>query len=537
MKLQNHEETIMRAYVWSLHANGEAVEEAKQIAKQSINLFKRAEGDEIRAMEGHTDPVPIYTIAKYVAEKYLTSLNDFIKEAESKRTLHDLDMWWKQHQGRVKLNLSEHDFNEFAIKIMPSLRSKFEGEEGAACAILTEDEQVQPEDYTDLIVDIRPGKMVSSTFPAFSKFWNNALEEAKNFVPQSEDDLKRIREHEKACKNIENKISEVLEKALMGDPKIQSLVEDLKKLGGKTRASRLDAGKIASEWMDNQKSKVVTEHLARVKDAADKLFVGEIAKGRDDADVKGRLVASYKGKRTVDTVKQAVEEEAGRIIDEMNDRAARCRSNLEKIEASGRPALFQDQDFLMTLDTETLEQQVTIRIQQDDLLKTQVQRHPQKLANWKATIADIDNVPHLDNWYLKHWDEVKESLPHEKDREELLQYCGERKQALKAEYAKSAANNPPPPESPQQEQPASHHVAYRPAEDRKAEPTPPPTSHQETTGEEEEGPEEINLMLKFTIFGTVEQAKEIAGKVYNLIGENPLLQADQNGNKVTMTRI
>jgi hypothetical protein len=249
--------------------------------------------------------------------------------------------------------------------------------------------------------------------------------------------------------------------------------------------------------------------------------------------VKGRLVAAYKGKRTVETIKTAVEEGAGRIIDEMNDQAERCRSNLKMIKASGRPALFQDQETLMTWVPESLAQEIKIRVQQDDLLKAQAQRHPQKLANWKATVDAIDNAPHLDNWYLKHWDEVKESLPHEKDREELLQYCGERKQKLKAEYARFV-NNPPPPESPQQEhESASPHVAYGPAAGRYAEPAPPATDQQEATGEEEEeGPEEFNLQFEFKLLCTKQQVKKFADDVYALIGNNPMLQG-----KITLRRI
>lgn len=538
---QNYEEIIMMSYVWSLYSSGETKEEAEKIAGQNINRFKKAEGDEIRADEGHNNPIPVEQLAEYVAGKYLTSLDSFIKEAESKETLLELEDWWQKHQNRVSMNLSKDDFSEFAMKTMFSLRSKFDGgseNDPSTVSVINDEEKINKVNCTDLIVDIRPGEMVSSNFSSFAKFWGDALEEAKKFIPQSEDDLKRIREHEKACRDVENKISEVIEKALMGNPKIQSLVEGLKELGGKTRASRIDAGKIASEWMEGQKKQAVEEHLARVKDAADKLFVGEIAKGRNDADTKGRLVASYKGKRTVGTIITAVEEEAGRIIEEMNDLAARCRSNLKLIEESGHPALFQDKENLMTWEQERLEQQIKLRVQQDELLKAKAKRAPEKLAEWKATVSEIDNVPHLDNWYLKHWGEVKESLTHEDDQAELLKFCGEHKQKLKSEYAKSA-NSPPPPEDP----PQGHgDVHFQPDdkqhEERHEESAPPATDDQGTVEEAvQEEPELINLEMSFCIFGTRKDAKKIAGDVYNLIGKNPMLQEDENGNKITLRRI
>lgn len=527
MKQQNHEETIMKAFVWSLYSNGEPLEEAKQIATKNVNRFKKTEGDEIREKEGHNDPIGIYVLAKHVAEKYLTSLDGFVKEAESKKTLRDLDKWWQKHQLRASMNLSEHNFNELAIKIMPSLRSKLEGEGDAVCVIPPEDEQAQASGCTDLVVSIDPkGLSVSDNFPKYAEMWRAEMRKA-DFIPQAEGDLKIIRDNEKKCKDVEGKIditlqniSEYLEKALQGDPEVKRYTDELISLRKKmqalkeeTAAHRKNIAHAPKRYMDDQKKQAVTEHLARVRDAADKLFVGAITKGRNDADAKVRLVASYKGKRTVDTVKQAVEEEADKIIDEMNDMAALCRSNLNMIEMSGRPALFQDKEALMTWEPERLEQEIKLRVQQEELLKAKAQRNPDKLAEWKDTVDDIDNVPKLDNWYKAHWGEVKESLPHEEDQAELLKHCGERKQKLKAEYATSI-NNPPPHEDPPQGPDGK--------KGRQKESAPSEAEHQET----EEEPEEINLILKFTVFGTVKQAKEIATEVYNLIGENPLLQGE-----------
>jgi hypothetical protein len=148
----------------------------------------------------------------------------------------------------------------------------------------------------------------------------------------------------------------------------------------------------------------------------------------------------------------------------------------------------------MVWEPERLEQVITIRVQKDDLLKAQAVRQPEKLEEWKQKINEIENIPHLDNWYRKHWGEVKKSLPHEEDQAELLKYCGEHKQKLKAEYAKSI-NNPPLPED---EEPAQQ--------------------------AEVEEPEPIKLQLEFALFCTKGQAKKIGQDVYALIGENPMLQ-------------
>lgn len=121
---KNSEEKIKRAYVWDLYSNGETKEEAEEIASQNINRFKKAEGDEIREAEGHSDSVPIEQLAEYISRKYLTSLKVFVAEAKSKRTLYDLETWWQKHQERARMNLTEKEFNELAIKVMPCLFNK-----------------------------------------------------------------------------------------------------------------------------------------------------------------------------------------------------------------------------------------------------------------------------------------------------------------------------------------------------------------------------------------------------------------------------
>lgn len=549
---QNHKETIMRAFVWSLYSNGETKEEAERLAAKNINLFEKAEGDEIRQAEGHNKPIGTYLLAKHVAEKYLTSLDGFIKEAESKETMLELEDWWQKHQFRASMNLSVADFNEFAMNIMFSLRSKFEREnedDPITVAEILDEQHGQPETCTDLVVRIDQKQLIiSDNFAQYAEAWRAEMRDA-DFIPTAEVDLKDIRDNEKKCKEVEEAIDAVideisfhLEEVGKTDPKIKEytdrLIDSRKKLRvlkEETIAHRKKISHAPKRYMDDQKKKVVDEQLSRIKDAADQLFVGEIAKVRNDADAKYRLVAAYKSKRTVETIKNAVEEEAGRIIEEMNERAARCRSNLKLIEASGHPALFQDKGSLMTLEPESLEKEIKLRVQQDELLKSKVKRNPEKLAELEATVSEIDNVPHLENWYNAHWGEVKESLPHEEDREELLKFCGEHKQKLKSEYAKSV-NSPPPPEEPPQGHGNVHlQPDDKPRKYRQKESAPSETEHHEAqVGAEQEEPELISLEMSFSIFGTKKDAKKIANDVYNLIGKNPMLQEDENGNKITL---
>lgn len=505
MKPQNHEDTIMRAYVWSLHSNGKTIADAREIARKNINMFNRAEILEIQETEGHSNPISFEKLAEYTANKYLTSFGNFIKEAQSKEDLHDLEAWWQKHQVRISMNISEADFNEFAIETMPALRSKFEDKEQDNSAATVMPDEVQAEECTDLVVSIDPKQLViNDNFSIYAEQWRAEMRKA-DFLPQAEEDLKDLRNNEKKCREVEKAIDGVidelsghLEEVGKTDPKIKEytnrLVDNRKKLRvlkEETVAHRKKISHAPKRYMDDQKKQAVEEHFTRVNDTADQLFVGEIAKGRNDVDVKSRLVAAYKGKRTVDTIRTAIEEEADRIIAEMNERASLCRSNLKLIEAAGRPAIFQDKSNLMTLDTEILEQQITIRLQQDD----------------------------------------------------LLQFCGEHKQKLKAEYAKSV-NSPPPPEEPQQERVhhAANHVSPSPQHEERHEEPPTTTDSQEAEeeaagGAVDEKPEEIKLALEFTVFGTKEQVKKIANDVFACIRKNPLLQADKDGNTIVLRRI
>lgn len=556
MKQQNHEDTIMRAYVWLLHSNGETKEEAEKIALKEINNFKQAEACSLQGEIGVIGgTVHIDQLAEYVAQKYLTSLDGLVAEATSKKTLHGLEAWWQKHQKRCSMNLSEEEFNELAIKVMPRLFTK-KKEGGDAVTPESEPVHELQQDCTALVVDINPKELaINDNFSIYAAAWREEMRKA-DFIPQDEAALKVIRANEKKCKEVEGTIDDILgeisahlEEVGRTDPRVKAytdkLVDNRAKLNTlkqETAAHRKNIAHAPKRYMNDQKDKAVKEHHARVKDAADQLFVGEIAKGRNDAGTRDRLVAAYKGKRTVPTIQSAVEEEAARIIEEMNDRAALCRSNLELIAASGRPALFQDQKTLMTWNQENLEQEITIRVQKDDLLKAQAVRKPEKLEEWKSKVNEIGNIPYLKNWYVAHRPEIESDLPHDDDRAAFIEHCGARKQQLSVEFAKSM-NTPPPPESDNSAKSAStgpHQCDDEPCKNNNA----PAGAHRQDEEREEDSeelrthqsedgsPKPIKLQLEFELFCTSEQAKKIGKDVYAMIGKNPMLQGD-----ITLRRI
>lgn len=463
MAAVNHEDTILRAYICSLVSSGMATEEAKELASKHVNQFKRAEIVAFKEEGGIDGSVLVEKLAEYVAGKYLSPLSSFIEEAKSKKTLHELDVWWQKHQHRAHLNLSEAEFNDLAMKSMPELRANFSDSEPEQAGKEVSSAPAQEETAgarTDLIIDVRPDDLsVVDNLSEYASLWVNKLKRTKALVPQTESDLKVFRDVEKECKDVEKKLDDFLklvvkylEDALKGDPEAEKYAnkliekrETLEKLREETRRYRLDISKVPKEWLNEKKAAAVKEHLQQVENFANGLFIGSIEKAKDTSDVKNRLTAAYKSKRTVETVFSAVETEADLIVSEMQERAARCNANLKLIAESGCPTLFQDQDSLMLWETDRLEQEIKLRLQADDLAKARAVRMPEELARWKRTIDGITTIPHLDNWYHAHWAEVKKSMPHEDDKAELLEYCGVRKNQLAQEYARSV-NEPPPPD-------------------------------------------------------------------------------------------
>lgn len=455
---EKFEKTILRAYICSLMSSGIKKSEAEHLAKNNLGLFKEAEAAKIQTTDGYNYPVPNDMLAKYVSEKYLTPLSSFIEDAKSKRTLQDLDVWWQKHQNRASMNLSEGDFNELAIHIIPSLRAGFVEEPTLPTEETSHAQEDAPQICTDLVIDINPDKLsVNDNFLQFAEHWRLEMQKA-DFVPQAEDDLKDIRGNIKKCQVVEaqiddalQRLSEYLELALKGDPEVKKYTDYLldrrnkmQLLREETRSHRLNIANIPKKWLNNQKAAAVTEHLELVNTRAEQLFYGKIISGRNDADARARLIAAYKNKRTVGSIVAAVESEADLIISEMESRAELCRQNLERIEGSGRPALFQDWKSLMIWEPELLEQQIRLRIQTEDLEKARAKRCPEKLAEWKAIVDGITNIPNLESWFPAHKDEINQTMPHEDDRDELIQHCGARKQHLKVEFAKKMA--PPPPD-------------------------------------------------------------------------------------------
>lgn len=450
--LINHEEVIMEAFVRMLTRAGET--EPEKVARKNINNFKRDHVIQFRESSSIPvgESVSRAQLAQYVSEKYpVYDLEHYKKEAGSKKNQYDLDMWWSKFQERAHRDLnSDDDFTALA-KHVALLRTRLRVTEEAATEA--------PQATKELVIDIKPGELaVNDNFRAFADEWRREMQQA-DFIPQAEGDLKVIRANEKKCKEVEEKINSTLQEiakhlelALKGDPEVKkytdrllSLREEMQALYDETRKHRINASKMPKKWLDDQKTAAVTEHLERVNALGSLLFGGEILCGRNDTDARARLIAAHKGRRTVETIFTAVEAEADLIISEMEARAKLCHSNLKLIEESGRPALFQDKVTLMVWDPEKLQQEIKLRVQQEALLKAQAKRNPEKLAEWKHTLDQIDNVPHLENWYNAHWAEVKASMPHEEDQNELLTHRGTRMQQLKRDFAK-AMNEPPPPE-------------------------------------------------------------------------------------------
>lgn len=424
MAAVNHEEMIQKAYLCQLVSMDTGKEDAEDIVEKHINDliglndFKRDEVIKYNLAHGTSGPVDTVDLAWYVTGKYLSPLSSFIEDAKNKKTLHEP---------------------------VPEAETEPAQETGT-------------ETCTDLIIDVRPGELaVIDNFQLFSESWREEMRKA-DFIPQAEGDLQVIRANEKKCKEIEKKIDEslqgiasYLDKALEGDPdakrytdNLMNLRKRLQSLKEETAAHRKNIAKMPTKWMNDQKAAAVSEHLRRVEHYANDIFVGPVAKTKDTTDVKSRLTAAYKNKRTVETVFAAVKEEADLIMSEMQERVARCNANLKLIADTGYPSLFQDRETLMVWDTGMLEQQIKIRVQNAELEKARAVRKPEELARWKRTVDGIKNIPHLENWFSAHWDEIKKSMPHEDDQAELIEYCGVRKQQLKQKHAKSV-NEPPPP--------------------------------------------------------------------------------------------
>jgi hypothetical protein len=343
--------------------------------------------------------------------------------------------------------------------------------------------------------------------------------EKADIVPQSEDDVKFLRDHQKDCLELEGIIDSIFEAAKSGNADIKSVFNSLDALKIDTRAHRL-----ADSWLTNQKQAAVQVQVERVAADFGLLFTGRTTRaGKSFCEIMPRLERAGKGKKTPDTYRDAVSAEADIIISEMEALSNQCNDNLIVIDAIGMPTLFPDIDALMLMPPEQLAAITARRVAehnlQEEKKKVQIKRNPEKLAELKKEVCAINNIIHLENWWNKHEDEIKEALPHSDDIAVLLTFCGERRAELNIKL-KEDRNDPPPPMHGDMhpESGPAHSQSEMVRQEERATMEGLLTSTQEEHADHEEN---LSFIFKVTIPGNSQASKDIAndlgGDLWGLI--------------------
>ena len=196
-----------------------------------------------------------------------------------------------------------------------------------------------------LIVSI-DGSIQESNFGEYKSAWIAQLKQV-NLNPQTDNELAEAEVFVKDCKAAEGAISEARDKAMSGTADIATLMTDMEEVRERLRAVRLPVSKAVKSAKDQKK-------LDAINNAYDKigLYIDSIYSDENLKFLKGKfsinrdsLNDAVKGKRTMESIENALEVDAELQIEEVSELVEIGRENNEAITGGDESHMHLFPDF------------------------------------------------------------------------------------------------------------------------------------------------------------------------------------------------
>lgn len=144
----------------------------------------------------------------------------------------------------------------------------------------------------------------------------------------------------KWCADVEQRLAAAKAHALSQTASIDELFRAIDDISAEARRVRLDLEKLVKSRKEEIKTEVVSAAIKQLHAhvSALNLRIGKPLMTQVPADFAGAI----KGKRSLDSIKDAVDTELARAKIQANEAADRIQINLRSIEAAGMPLLFPD---------------------------------------------------------------------------------------------------------------------------------------------------------------------------------------------------
>ncbi len=179
---------------------------------------------------------------------------------------------------------------------------------------------------------------------------------------QTDQDFADAESTVKFCKTVEERLDAAKQHALSQTADIDLLFRTIDEISAEARAKRLELDKLVKSRKAAIRDEILLEARRKWSDHINQInaTLGKLRLPEPDVDFAGAM----KGKRTVASLRDAVDTELANAKIEANARADRMRANLEilRSEAKGYETLFSDAQTLVQKDPDDLRAVIKTRI-------------------------------------------------------------------------------------------------------------------------------------------------------------------------------
>ena len=205
------------------------------------------------------------------------------------------------------------------------------------------------------------GMVEASNLPEFEKHALAVLDNINRDL-QTDEDFANAAKTVKWAQDVEERLAAAKQHALSQTASIDELFRTIDKVSEETRRVRLDLDKLVTA-----RKKAIKQEIAIAAKTSLDQHIAEInagLKGVQLPQIPADFNTAMKGKRTVETLRSAADNEAARAKVEATKLAERIQKNLLQLDATGKDFLFSDRQQLVLKDPEDLQAFIAARLAQ-----------------------------------------------------------------------------------------------------------------------------------------------------------------------------
>lgn len=218
-----------------------------------------------------------------------------------------------------------------------------------------------PEELPALFAEVQ-GKVISTNL---AEFKNQALNifQSINKDLATDEDFANAEKTVKWCEGVETKLEATKEHVLGQTASIDELFRTIDEIKDEARRTRLDLNKLVQSRKKSIRDEILFEAKSKLADHIDQINATLGGKIKIP-DVKADFPGVMKNKRTISSLRNAVDTELARAKLEANEVADKIRLNLDTLrsEAEGFAGLFPDAQQLVLKENDDLSNLIKLRI-------------------------------------------------------------------------------------------------------------------------------------------------------------------------------